>query len=217
MNTQSRLLLKTAGALLAFCFAWTTAHAALAEGRDYKAIQQRPTNDPAKIEVLEFFSWGCSHCYELYPHLAAWEAKLPKDVVLVKSAVSVGFDQWVPLARAYYAFDFNGDAKRMDPLVFKAIHEQRVNLFTDENLAAWAQRQGIDRTKFLAALQSMGVESKFRQAEANSKNIPIEGTPTLIVDGKYMLVGAGANSYADWPPLLDQLIAKVRAERAARK
>jgi thiol:disulfide interchange protein DsbA len=177
----------------------------------------KPTSDPAKIEVLEYFSWGCSHCYELYPFISKWEAKLPKDVVLVKSAVTVGFNQWAPLSRAYYAFDYSGDVKRLDGLVFKAIHEQRINLFSDENIAVWAASQGLDKNKVASMLKSMGVDSKVRQAEANSRSVPIDGTPTIIVDGKYNVIGGAAKSYADWPALIDQVVAKVRAERAARK
>lgn len=196
----------------------TAAQAELVEGRDYRTIRPvKATNDPTKIEVLEYFSWGCSHCYELYPHISQWAAKVPKDVAFVKSAVTVGFDQWMPLSRAFYALDYSGDVKRLDGPIFKAIHEQRVNLFTDENVAAWVGRQGVDQAKFAATTKSMGVDSKVKQAEANSRSVPIDGTPTIVVDGKYVLVGAAAKGYADWMPLLDQLIAKVRAERAQKK
>ncbi len=194
------------------------AKAELVEGRDYRVVSPaKLTRDPKKIEVLEYFSWGCSHCYEFYPVLSDWAKKTPKDVILVKSAVTVGIDQWIPLARAFYAFDYSGDIARLDELVFKAIHEQHVALSSDEKIAAWAERQGIDGKKFLAATNSMGVTSKWQQAEADSRSIPIEGTPTLVVDGKYVLLATGAKSYAEWMPLLDQLIAKVRTERADRK
>jgi thiol:disulfide interchange protein DsbA len=196
-------------------FASSIALGQLMEGRDYQTLRApRPTDNPAKIEVLEYFSWGCSHCYELYPFMSKWEARVPKDVAVVKSAVTVGFDQWMPLSRAFYALDYSGDVKRLDGLFFKAIHEERINLFSDDNIAAWVERQGIDKKKFSAMAKSMGVDAKVKQAEANSRSIPIDGTPTLIVDGKYILVAAGAKSYADWTSLLDQLIAKVRAERA---
>ena len=198
--------------------ATSAAHAQLVEGRDYERVRTpKATSDPSRIEVLEYFSWGCSHCYELYPHIAKWEARVPKDVVFVKSAVSVGFEQWLPLSRAFFALDYSGDVKRLDGPIFKAIHVQRVNLFTDDNIAAWVEQNGIDRKKFSSMVKSMGVDAKVRQAEDNSRSVPIDGTPTLIVDGKYILVGAATKSYADWPALLDQLIAKVRAERALKK
>ena len=194
------------------------AQAQLVEGRDYRTVRPvKATNDPTKIEVLEYFSWGCSHCYELYPHITQWATKAPKDVAFVKAAVTVGFDQWAPLSRAFYALEYSGDVKRLEGPIFKAVHEQKVNLYTDDNVAAWVGRQGIDQAKFAATAKSMGVDSKWKQAESNSRSIPIDGTPTIIVDGKYVLVGAAAKGYAEWMPLLDQLIAKVRAERAQKK
>lgn len=201
-----------------FLLSTSIAHAQLVEGRDYTLIRPpKPTNDPSRIEVLEYFSWGCSHCYELYPHIAKWEARLPKDVAFVKSAVTVGFEQWLPLSRAFFALDYSGDVKRLDGLIFKAIHEEQVNMFSDANIAAWVERHGIDRKQFSAMVRSMGVDAKVKQAESNSRSVPIDGTPTVIVDGKYLVVGGAAKSYADWPALLDQMVAKVRAERALTK
>jgi thiol:disulfide interchange protein DsbA len=189
----------------------------LVEGRDYATLKPAlPLNDPGKIEVLEFFAWPCSHCYELHPFVQQWAVKLPADVSFVKAAVSAGFPTWVPAARAYYAFEVTGDVYRLDSAVFKAIHEQRVNLFTDANILDWAAKQGVDRAKASAALNSMTVDTKSRQAEANARAARIEGTPAIIVDGKYKLVGAASKSYADWIPLLDQLIAKARADRKAK-
>jgi thiol:disulfide interchange protein DsbA len=215
---RSDKLWQRVSACLALFAVSLAANAALVEGRDYRVLNPpKLTSDPGKIEVLEYFSWGCSHCYDLHPVLSAWKRTLPKDVVFVKAAVAVGFDQWVPLSRAFYALDYSGDIERLDGPIFKAIHEQRINLFTDENIAAWVEKQGIDRAKFVANAKSMGVDSKVRQAEANSRNVPIDGTPTLIVDGKYVLVGANAKTYADWMPILDQLIAKARADRGTKK
>jgi protein dithiol oxidoreductase (disulfide-forming) len=204
--------------LAALTMAPLTVKAELTQGRDYELVRPpKPTNDPNKIEVLEYFSYGCSHCYELYPRMSNWESKLAKDVVFVRSAVSVGFPQWVSLARAYYAFDYSDDLKRLDGKIFSAIHEQHINLFSDENVASWAAQQGLDKQKISGMLKSMGVDARVRQAEVDARSIPIDGTPTIIVDGKYRLIGANAKSYDDWLPLIDQLVAKARADKATVK
>jgi len=208
-------MLRPVSILLAFFFLAPTLSAAeLVEGRDYSTLKPAlPTSDPTKIEVLEFFAWPCSHCYELHPFMQQWSQKVPADVNFVKAAVSAGFPTWVPAAQAYYAFEITGDAQRLDTVFFKAIHEQRANLFTEASILDWAAKQGVDRAKAAAALKSMSVDTKSRQAEANARAARIEGTPAIIVDGKYKLVGAASKSYADWIPLLDLLIAKARADR----
>ncbi len=215
------MTIRSLKAILAACAVlWTSGSLAaeLVEGRDYETLSTRlPTSDPAKIEVLEFFAWPCSHCYELHPFMERWSAKLPADVKFVKSAVSAGFPTWVPAARAFYVFESIGETKRLDAAAFKAIHEQRVNLFTEASILDWAVKQGVDRNKAAAAFKSMSVDTQTRQAEANARAARIQGTPSIIVDGRYQLLGVAAKSYADWLPLLDQLIAKVRVERNIKK
>jgi protein dithiol oxidoreductase (disulfide-forming) len=208
------------GIVVVALFASLPAYAQLVPGRDYVQVRlAQPVADPSKIEVREYFSWGCSHCYQLYPHLMRWKNQCPADVQLVQSAVSVGFEQWVPLTRAFYALDATGDLPRIDAKIFRAIHEQRINLFGNERLIDWLAAQGIDKTYLGRVMgRDMTIDRRVREAEASSRSIPISGTPTLIVDGKYLLVGAAAKSYADWMPLLDHLIAMARADRlAARK
>ena len=192
-----------------------SAYGQLAPGRDYEVLRTaRPTADPAKIEVLEYFSWGCASCFQLHPFLSEWERSLPKDVVLVKAPVTLGHAQWAPLSRAFYALEHSGDLKRLDGAIFRAIHQQRINLFSEDGFADWVAQHGVDRMKFVAMMRSMPVDGKVRAADNGSRSIPIHGTPFILVDGKYKLVGANAKSYADWPPLIDQLIAKARADRA---
>ena len=80
------------------------------EGSDYKKLEPPlPTDSPGKIEVIEFFSYGCPHCNAFHPLISAWAAKLPKDVVFKRVPVSFNRPQWINLARAYYALQATGD------------------------------------------------------------------------------------------------------------
>src|SRR5688572_9627116 len=107
-------------------------HAAVISGRDYvKLDTPQPSNGSGKIEVIEFFSWGCPHCYEFHPLLERWTSKLPGDVTFRRVAVGFGRPQWMNLAKAFYALEITGDLARVDSQMFDAIHKERLSLFDE--------------------------------------------------------------------------------------
>src|ERR671915_206378 len=96
------------------------------QGRDYSALPSpQKTSVPGKIEIIEFFSYGCPHCAELHPSVTKWAQALPQDAVFVRVPVSFGRREWGQLVRAYYALEATGDLARLDGALFEAIHEQR--------------------------------------------------------------------------------------------
>jgi thiol-disulfide isomerase/thioredoxin len=133
-----------------------------------------PPQHPAttgKIEVLEFFSYGCPHCNEFYPFISAWAAKLPKDVVFKRVATGLGRMPWTNLARMYYALETTGDLTRLDAQVFHAIHEEHAPLFDEKRSAEWVGKHGVDVVKFNTAFESFGVNTKVNQAEEMVENL----------------------------------------------
>ena len=117
--------------------ALTVAMPALAQtaGKDYTPITPaQPTDDAAKIEVLEFFSYGCPHCSDFHPLISAWAAKQPGDVVFKRVPVSFGRAAWANAAKLYYTLEATGDLAKLDGDVFKAIHSERVNLFDEKTI-----------------------------------------------------------------------------------
>ena len=190
-------------------------HAAgLVQGKDYRALEPpQHTDSPAgKIEVLEFFSYGCPHCSEFYPLISAWVAKLPKDVVFKRVATGMGRTAWTNLAKAYYALESTGDLNRLDAKIFHAIHHEREPLFDEKAISTWVAQHGVDQQKFVNAFDSFGVNTKLNQAEQMVDNYKIDGVPGVTVGGKYVVMG---NSFEELLANADALIAKVRAERAA--
>jgi thiol:disulfide interchange protein DsbA len=187
--------------------------AAPLEGTDYRKIDppQRPST-PNKIEVLEFFSYGCPHCNEFYPLVSGWAAKLPKDVVLKRVATGLGRKPWTNLAKMYYALESTGDLTRLDGQIFHAIHEEHLPLFDEKAISDWVTKHGVDPAKFNTAFESFGVNTKANQAEDMVESYKIEGVPTLTVDGKYVVLG---NSFEEILTNADAVIAMDRAERAA--
>jgi len=181
-------------------------------GRDYIALNpSQPTRTPGKIEVLEFFSYGCNHCKALQPALAAWAAGLPADVQLRRVAVSFNRAPWARLARIYYALEVTGNVEKHDGAVFKALHDERVNFSNDDTIVAWATARGIDGKKFAEALASFGVQSMVPRGDQEAAAYKIEGVPTLIVEGRWLVVNNG-----NFPRMLavaDALIEKARKEK----
>jgi thiol:disulfide interchange protein DsbA len=187
--------------------------AAITAGTEYRAIDPPQHPDTVgKIEVIEFFSYGCPHCNEFYPLVTTWAAKLPKDVVFKRVATGLGRTAWTNLAKTYYALEATGDLARLDAPLFHAIHEERLPLFDEKSISQWVGQHGVDPAKFNTAFEQFGVNTKLNQAEAMIENYKVDGVPALAVDGKYIILG---NSFAEMLANADAVIAKVRADRTA--
>jgi protein dithiol oxidoreductase (disulfide-forming) len=181
------------------------------ENQDYqKLAPPQPPATPDKVEVIEFFSYGCPHCYAMQSHIVPWAAELPKNVSFIRVPVSFGRREWGQLSRAYYALEATGDLARLDNALFDGIHKERRQLFDEDNLAAWAGEHGVDAGKFRAAFESPGVTARTLRAEELSRLYRVNSVPTVIVDGKYIALG---KTHEDMLKVARQLIDKSAAER----
>lgn len=180
------------------------------QGQDYQLLTPpQPTATGDKVEVIEFFSYGCPHCYALQPHIVKWVAELPANVVFVRVPVSFGRREWGQLSRAYYALEATGDLKRLDDALFDDIHKEQKRLFDEDSLAAWAAQHGVEAGKFRAAFESPGVSAQATRAEQLSRDYKVESVPHLIVDGKYIPLG---KTHEDMLKIARQLVDKASAE-----
>ena len=119
----------------AFALGAAFAMPAFAQNAPYTPITPaQPTEDASKIEVVEFFSYGCPHCADFNPLLHAWAAKHPGDVVVKKVPITFGRAAWANIAKLYYTLEITGDLQRLEGDVFKAIHVERQNLFEEKAL-----------------------------------------------------------------------------------
>ena len=196
---------------LAFLALSTSPQAGIVAGHDYTVLDvvQRQENN-GKIDVVEFFSWGCPHCYEFYPKLARWLATLPKDTSFKRVPVGLGHPEWEALARAYYALQATGDVDRLDAQIFQDIHKNHVWLYDERSITAWVGKHGVDVAKFSAAYRSFGVNTSTGQAEQKSIDYRIPGVPALAIDGKYEVDG-------DQEKMLTTSAQLIAMERAASK
>lgn len=208
-RTFHRLLL--AGGLIGAGLPTVRAAPALKEGIDFSPVNPpQPGDTPGKIEVLEFFSYGCPHCREMHPHVMGWAARLPKDVVFQRVPVSFGRAAWANLVKLYYSLEVEGLLAGHDQAVFDAIHQQRINLFADKAIFDWLGSRGVDKEKFRATFASFGIGSKLARAETLTANYKVDAVPRLVVAGRYNVLGNNAKSYNDFLVIADALIDKVR-------
>jgi protein dithiol oxidoreductase (disulfide-forming) len=185
------------------------------ENQDYKTLHLKdPPPATPKVEVLEFFSYACPHCFAMQPHIEKWAAELPQDVTFTRVPVSFGRREWGQLSRAHYALEATGDLERLGDALFEAIHKDHRPLFDEENLAAWAGEHGVDAGKFRAAFESPGVSARTMRAEQLSRLYSINSVPSVVVDGKYLALG---KSHEEMLKIARQLVDKSTAERKTAK
>ncbi len=186
------------------------------EGHDYARVKNpQPVATGNKIEVLEFFWYRCPHCFQLEPSLDKWVKTLPKDAQ-IRRVPAVFRDDWMPGAKLYYTLEQMNLAGKLHHKVFDAYHIENVNLNNPAVLADWIAGQGVDRKKFEAVYGSFSVQSKAAQGGRLASAYAITGVPAFVVDGKYTTSVSMAGTPQRLYEVLDQLIAKARAERNAK-
>lgn len=194
-----------------------SAGAQMQAGRDYRTLanpQAVETGD--RIEVVEFFWYGCSHCFDLEPFLKKWVAGLPKDVEF-RRIPAVPTERWLPNARTFYTLEALGLVDKLHGEVFDAIHIDRVNLNDEKTQLDWVAKKGVDRARFAEAWKSFSVQTKTKRAVQLTQAYDVTGVPTLVVDGKYQTSVSMTGSPEGLMKTLDGLIAKARAERPRKK
>ena len=198
---------------LAFAgFIASSAGAATLSDKDYREIKPAQSTEPGpKVEVIEFFWYGCPHCFDLEPTLKKWLEHKPADVTF-KRVPAIFRQSWVPAAQTFYTLESMGELDRMHSKVFDAIHVERQPFNDMAAITAWMGKNGIDAKKFEDTAKSFAVSGKVQRAQQMSAAYQLTGVPAVVVDGKYIALG---NSFDGMLAIVDQLIDRARAERAA--
>lgn len=190
----------------------------LRPGVDYAEIQGGQPYEPlaGKIEVVEVFGYVCPACAAFEPAFTAWKARQPADVRVTYVPAPYG-PQWIPYARAFYVSESMGLVAKTHTPLFHAIHISGVlpgeGKQPDEAaVAAWYGQYGADPKRFLSEMHSFATEAKMKRGTQFMMRSQVGGTPTLVVDGKYRVLG---RSYEDMLRITDALIARERAGRGA--
>src|SRR5580765_3809715 len=154
-RSMQHLALQVVGLIAALSLA-TMASAQPVEGKEYSRIKvPHAVETGKKIEVIEFFSYGCPHCSDLEPYLQNWFKTAPADVQFRRVPVMFQ-ERWKVLAKIYYTLDALGEEARLSPDVFKAIHANGQPLWDDKTFLDWAASKGLDRAKVAGVYTSFG-------------------------------------------------------------
>ncbi len=166
-----------------------------------------PVEGTNKIEVVEFFWYGCIHCYNLEPALEAWLKTLPKDVEF-RRVPAVFNERWGLDASIFYAMEAMGLLDKLHRPLFDAIHKERLRTDDKQAFSEWLTKHGVDAKKFIDTVQSFGVRSKTRRAPQLTLAYKVDGTPAMGVQGRYMIP-----AQADLFKVVDSLVDRVRKEK----
>ena len=185
------------------------------EGENYDLITPPVrTANPDKIEVVEFFWYGCLHCYNFEPLVGTWKKTLPADVEFHGSPAM--WNEVMELhARAFYAAEVLGVSDKMNLVLFQAMNVDNKRLASEAEIEKLFVANGVEADDFAKVFKSFGVTSQVNQAAARARAAKITGTPALMVNGKYHISIRKAGSQAGMLKVADFLIAKEQAAAAA--
>lgn len=164
------------------------------------------------IEVIEFFWYGCPHCYDFDPTLQAWLSKQGKDVVFKRVPIAFRED-FLPHSQMYYAFEAIGKKDAYTRKVMDAIHVEHRQLLKESEISEWVAKQGVDVNAFMTAYKSFSVVTKAKAANKIGESYRIDGVPTVAIDGKYLTSPSIAGGKNNAIEAMDFLIAKARREK----
>ena len=178
------------------------------------ATPVRPANSQ-KIEVIEMFSYGCSHCYEFEGTVEPWRARLPADVQF--RTVPVLFNpQFRALAQAFYTAQALKVADKSHSAMFKALHADGKPLWQAADMARFYSGYGVSESDFTRTMDSFGVRASMQRSDKLTKDFQITGVPAIVVNGKYVVDGRMAGSNAGMLQVVDFLIRKERDAKRKR-
>ena len=180
----------------------------LAAGKGYKDLAAvQPTQNPAKVEVIEFFWYGCPHCYKFEPFLQKWHASLPDNVDFIRQP-AVFSKVWGQHAKAYFTAEALEVVDKVHADLFYAIQVKKQKLTSEEDLAEFFVAHGVDKASFHDAYNSFAVDTKMRQAKTMGPRYGITGVPAVVVNGKYLVNNKSAGSFEEMIKAIDALIAQ---------
>lgn len=171
-----------------------------------------PQETPGKIEVLEFFHYGCPHCRNFYPLVQEWKKTLPADVAFRAVPAIWGNEQLRALARLYYTAERLDVLDKIEEPVFVAIQDERRELFDEASVKAWVGSTGVDVEAFMETYNSFAIPNLVQRADQLARAYRIQGVPTLAIGGRYLTSASMAGSHVAALQMADQLIEKARAE-----
>jgi thiol:disulfide interchange protein DsbA len=183
-------------------------------GLHYHLISPAPPPGQADgVEVVEFFWYGCPHCYQFEPYVKQWLQTTPEGVRFVRMPAMFGGAADLH-ARAYYALEVMGELERLHEPFFKVIQQEKRKLGSPAELEEWVGSQGVDVEQFRATMDSFAVHAKVNRASALMRRYGVRSVPTMVIDARYRS-GSGFRGYEDVIEVTQYLVDKVRSNQVA--
>ena len=181
--------------------------------RDYIRLDPpRPVASGDKIEVIEFFYYGCPVCYELEPALARWYFNSPGTVAL-RRVPALSSDNWDHFAKLFYSLEAVGQLGRLHWPVYDQFHFDGVKLNEEAGMLSWVGKNGIDKERFISAYRSPAVQEKLVAARQMIQTYDIKGVPSIVVDGKFVTSASMTGGTRELMRVLAQLVELAHKER----
>jgi len=155
------------------------------QNTDYRLIAAQAVDSGERIEVIDFFWYGCPACNALQPELEAWIKRKPADVV-VRRIPAILRDAWAPHVRIFYTLEKLGELERLHQQVYYGYHVEELAMSKPDVMEQWAARNGIDRKQWLDAYYSPEVDARIARAKRLTAAYDVRGTPSLVVNGRYL-------------------------------
>lgn len=186
------------------------------EGRHYVRFSEPLPVASEKIEVLEFFSYGCPHCFTFEPYVQEWKKDLPANVEFqqIPSVMSQSTEVY---AKMFYAAEEMGILDKVHAALFNSVQVTRKQISTDEQIAAMAKSFGVDGNKFLEVMRSFDVDSRVRKGMQTMRAYRISGVPAVTVNGRYLTGGGMVGNFSELVKVLDYLVAKETNAKSVAK
>ena len=199
--------------LLALAALGTQAQSVAQLNRDYIRLDPpRAVASGDKIEVIEFFYYGCPVCYELEPTLARWVFNGTGSATL-RRVPALSSDNWDDFAKLFYTLESMGQLARLHWPVYDNFHFNGVKLNEEAAMVKWASGNGVDREKFISTYRSPEIQAKLVTAREMIRKYEIEGVPSIVIDGKFVTSARMAGGTRELMQVVDQLVELARKER----
>ncbi len=179
---------------------------------EYRLVGPLPVETGDRIEVIDFFWYGCPFCNSLQPALEAWIKRKPGDVALRRVPVLLR-DTWAPHARIYYTLELLNELERLHLRVYHSYHVEELHMSKPDVMEQWAVKNGIERRRWVDAYYSPEVDGKIARSKRMTDMYDIKGTPALVVDGRYLTSGDMPPTLQGMIPVLEDLIRLARQNR----
>lgn len=196
--------------LTAAVFALLASTALAADG--YRTIDgPTPGDDPDTIEVMEFFWYGCPHCDRFAPIIEQWKSDLPEGVAF-RHVPAVLSASWELHGRAFYAAEIMGVLEEFHRPMFHAIHDEGRKMDSAAEIGEFASSLGIDGEQFVSTMNSFAVDTRLRQARGLQRAYGVSGTPSVVIDGRYLTSGREAGDFDRMIEIINERVTALRGD-----